>query len=72
MSVKRHWMTPDTGSVTQWHQVVLASDYDALVEELRCLLSAGDMIHDEDDCHQDCPWVKYRSRLLALIGEKGV
>lgn len=38
----------------------------ALVEEL---VKAGDYIHLESDCHQDCPWVAAREDAVAYLQE---
>ena len=42
----------------------------ALVELVEELVKAGDYIHDEKDCHQDCPWVSARGNAVAYLKEE--
>lgn len=74
MSIKRHWMTIDGSTLTasQWHSVVLATDYDslatraaALEECLREMIRSGDIRMGYTE-----QWERATDKAISLLAAK--
>ena len=68
--VSQGWFISKPPPIEDLRDMTMNDHIEALIALVEELVKAGDYIHDEKDCHQDCPWVSARGNAVAYLKEE--
>jgi len=67
--VSQGWFISKPPPIEDLRDMTMNDHIEALIALVEELVKAGDYIHLESDCHQDCPWVAAREDAVAYLQE---